>query len=240
MASVVLHAEPKVHDGVPDPRDRAAGVCQVAVVAEVEVRDRRQRHLAAHTDVVPQARDEAEAVGGGARASLAELEAPPTHAALHEESAARGRVEVHGRGDVPHRLGHAAVVLGPEAHLATQAHAGAGRAAQLDRDGEAAPLRIGIEAAAAAAGQAVGAVPEPEDAPEAVARRRGLCRGEVRDAERERTDERPEWPWSHVPSSLSVTPERSLRAGWATLGARVTWESSRGGGVRAERLRGRP
>src|SRR3989454_12779999 len=59
--SVVLHAEPEVHNGVLDAGDHNGGaVFQVAVPAEIDVRDRRQRHLVAQTDVVSQPREEAE------------------------------------------------------------------------------------------------------------------------------------------------------------------------------------
>src|SRR5690349_16455373 len=182
MASVVLHAEPEVHYGVLDPGDHHGGaVFQVAVVAVIEVRDRRQRHFVAQANVVSQAGEEADPVGRGARSPLAELEAPHADAALQEESAAWRRVEVHCRGDVAHRLRHAVLVLGPEVHLAAQANARAGRAAQLERHGEAATLGGGVEAAAAAAREAVVAVAESEGAPEAVACRGclRLCGGEL-------------------------------------------------------------
>ena len=137
-------------------------VLQVAVVTEIEIRDRRERHLVAQANVVSQTREEAESVGGGGRAPLAELEARDADAALDEEAAARCRVEVRRRGDVPYRLRHAVHVLGPEVHLTAHANAGARRAAQLERRRETASFGTGVEAAAAAAAQAVRTVAEPE------------------------------------------------------------------------------
>src|SRR2546422_3122493 len=49
--SVVLHAEPEVHNCVPDAWDHnGRAVFQVAVAAEIDVRDRRQRHLVARSE----------------------------------------------------------------------------------------------------------------------------------------------------------------------------------------------
>src|SRR3989475_775993 len=180
--SVVLHAEPEVHNGVLDAGDHnGRAVLQVAVAAEIDVRDRRQRHLVAQADVVSQPREEADPVGGDGGAPLAELEARQADAALDEEAAARRRVEVHRCGDVPHRLRDATSnVLDPYVHLTAQADARFRRATQFDRRGGAPAPGTGVEGAAAAAAQAVGAVAESEGTPEPVARRGLLCRGELR------------------------------------------------------------
>src|SRR6266704_5022647 len=138
--SVVLQAEPEVYNGVLDAGEHnGRAVFQVAVPAEIDVRDRPQRHLVAQADVVSQPGEEADPVGGDGGAT--------------------------------------SNVLDPHVHLTAQADARLRRATQFDRRGGAPAPGTGVESAATAAAQAVGAVAESEGTPEPVARRGLLCRG---------------------------------------------------------------
>src|SRR2546425_18930 len=122
--------------------------------------------------------------GGGDRAG----------AALDEEPAARRGVEVPRCGDIPPRPRDPTPnVLAPYVPLTARADARFRRATKFDRRGGAPAPGTGVEGAAAAAAQAVGAVAESEGAPEPVARRGLLCRGELHCTQREHGREQLRW-----------------------------------------------
>src|SRR5262245_24352234 len=155
----------------PSRFQRGATFLEIAVRAEIEVADRRDRDVRAHADVVAQSHDKPVAgrLGG---AAIVEPGRGEPHATFDEEPRLRLWIQIAGERDVPELCRHPACRLRPGVDLTAEQHLVVERTAELDEPCAAA---FAARRAAAIAAHVARPVAEAEPDPEPLADLGMLC-----------------------------------------------------------------